>query len=61
MLIKKYAELNGISVSELVRQSVLQRIEDEYDLALYESAAAEYKADSRTYTHKEVRSMLELD
>ena len=31
-LIKKYAELNGMSVSDLVRQSVLDRIEDEYDL-----------------------------
>lgn len=61
MLIKKYAELNGISVSELVRQSVLQRIEDEYDLALYESAIAEYKANPKTYSHKEVKRMLELD
>ena len=32
MLIKKYAELNHISVSELVRQTVLAKIEDEYDL-----------------------------
>lgn len=34
-LIKKYAELNGMSVSDLVRQSVLDRIEDEYDLKAY--------------------------
>ena len=32
MLFKKYAEMNGISVSELVRRSVLEHIEEEYDL-----------------------------
>ena len=32
MLIKKYAEINKISVSDLIRQSVLERIENEYDL-----------------------------
>lgn len=31
ILFKKYAELNGITVSELVRRSVIERIEDEYD------------------------------
>ena len=34
-LIKKYAELNRMSVSELIRQSVIERIEDEYDLKAY--------------------------
>ena len=29
LLIKKYAELNHISVSELMRQSVMERIENE--------------------------------
>ena len=31
-LFKKYAEMNGLTLSELIRQSVLERIEDEYDL-----------------------------
>ncbi|MBQ2455970.1 MAG: ribbon-helix-helix protein, CopG family, partial [Firmicutes bacterium] len=31
-LIKRYSELHNISVSELVRQAVLEKIEDEYDL-----------------------------
>ena len=34
-LIKKYAELRKVSVSELIRQTVMERIEDEYDLAAY--------------------------
>lgn len=34
LLIKKYAELNKMSVSELIRQTVMERIENEYDLEL---------------------------
>lgn len=61
MLFKKYAEMNGISVSELVRQSVLERIEDEYDLKAYEQAIAEYKKNPITYSHEEVAKMLNLE
>ena len=56
MLIKKYAEMNNISVSDLFRQSVLERIEDEYDLKAYNKAVEEYKA----YSHDEVGKMLGL-
>ena len=35
ILIKKFAEINNMSVSELVRQAVLERIEDEYDLMYF--------------------------
>ncbi len=61
MLNKKYAELNRMSVSDLIRQTVLERIKDEYDLKAYEKAMAEHKADPTTYTHNEARKMLELD
>ena len=60
MLIKKYAEINNISMSELIRQSVLERIEDEYDLELFKLAAAEYKKDPTTYTLDEVEKELGL-
>lgn len=60
-LFKKYAALHGISVSELVRQSVLERIEDEFDLAAYEKAMEEYRDNPVTYSHEEVCRMLEQD
>jgi predicted transcriptional regulator len=60
MLIKKYAELNGMSVSELVRQSVLDRIEDEYDLKAYEKAMAAFRANPVTYTLDEIEQELGL-
>lgn len=59
-LFKKYAELNGITVSELVRQSVIERIEDEYDLKAYQKAMAEYKASPITYSLDEVERELGL-
>lgn len=60
VLFKKYAEMNGMSISELVRQSVLMRIEDEYDLKAYEKAIAEYKANPVTFTLDEVEKELGL-
>ena len=60
MLIKKYAEINKISVSDLIRQSVLERIENEYDLEMFDKAMAEYKADPVTYSIDEVEKELGL-
>ncbi len=60
MLFKKYAEMNGISVSELVRRSVLEHIEEEYDLQAYKEAIAEYRENPITYTLDEVEKELGL-
>lgn len=60
-LIRKYAELNGMSVSDLIRQTVLDRIEDEYDLKAYAEAMEEYRKNPVTYSHADVVRMLEED
>ncbi|TDP44233.1 type II toxin-antitoxin system RelB family antitoxin [Aminicella lysinilytica] len=60
MLFKKYAEVNGMTVSELVRQSVLEHIEDEYDLNAYEKAMSEYHKNPATYSLDEVEKELGL-
>ena len=60
-LIKKYAELRKVSVSELIRQTIMERIEDEYDLAAYERAMEAYKQRPVTYTHAEVVKMLTME
>ena len=60
MLFKRYAEMHGISVSELVRQSVLEKIEDEYDLKAYEEAMEDFKKNPITYTLDEVEKELGL-
>ena len=59
-LIKAYAEMNNISLSELVRKAVLEKIEDEYDLECYNKAMKEYKENPKTYTMEEVKEELGL-
>ena len=52
--------MKGISVSELVRRSVLDQIEDEFDLKLYQRGMKAYQADPTTYTLDEAESELGL-
>lgn len=59
--IKKYAEFKNISISELIRQAVIERIEDEIDIRAYNKAMEEYRKNPVTYTHEEVLAMLEAE
>ena len=58
-LIKDYAALHNISVSEFVRKAVLERIEDEIDLRAYNKAMEEYKSNPVTYTLDEIEQELD--
>lgn len=60
-LIRNYAKINNISVSELVRESILEKIEDEYDLKAYKKAYEEYNKDKKTYTLSEIKKELNLE
>ena len=60
LLIKKYAELNRLSVSDLIRQTVMERIETEYDLETFDKTMAEYKKNPVTYSLDEVERELGL-
>ena len=58
-LIRQYATEKGLSVSELIRRCVLERIEDEFDLETYRKsleACKACKALPSTYTLDEVES-----
>ncbi len=59
-LIRAYAALNGMTVSELLRRSVLNRIEDEYDLKAYEAAMAAYRENPVTFSLEYVIKELDL-
>ncbi len=60
LLFKSYAKLNGITISELIRKAVIERIEDEYDLMLYNEAMEEFKNNPITYSLEEVERELGL-
>ena len=59
-LIKKYAEMNNISLSDLIRNAIMEKIEDEYDLKCYYKALEEYEKNPKTYTMDEVKKELGL-
>ena len=59
-LIKAYANMHNISISDLVRDAVLEKIEDEYDLKTYYEAIEAYKKNPKTYTHEEVKEMMRI-
>ena len=60
-LIKSYADSKRISVSEAVRQAVIERIEDELDLKAYNEALDEYKKNPVTYSLEEIERELDLN
>lgn len=60
-LVKKYAAIKGVSVSDLLRQTIMERIEDEFDLKCYKEAMAEYEKDSVTYSLDEVEKEIMRD
>lgn len=60
-LIKKYAALNGTTVSEVVRRAILEKIEDEFDIFVYEKAMDSFKKNPKTYTLEEAREILDLE
>jgi len=56
-LIREYANLKHISLSDLLRNSVMERIEDEIDLQSFEKAMKDMK---KTYSMEEVKKELGL-
>ena len=57
-LIRDIAALHGMSVSEFIRNTVIERIEDEIDIQAYQAAMSELEADPTTYSHEEAKALL---
>ena len=56
-VIKSYAEIRGTTVSDVVREAILEKIEDEFDIKTY---SKEMKNNQKTYTHAELLRKLDL-
>ncbi|MDX1358069.1 MAG: DUF6290 family protein [Clostridia bacterium] len=56
-LVRKYAEYSGQSLSDFIRKTVLEKIEDESDLELFDRIWNQEK-DKKTYSLDEVKKEL---
>ncbi|QPR66069.1 CopG family transcriptional regulator (plasmid) [Lysinibacillus macroides] len=61
ILIKNYAKAHNISISELVRQAVMEKIEDEMDIHLYNQAMSNYQQNPETFSFDTVVKELGLN
>lgn len=59
-LADSYAKLHGISLGEALKSALFEKIEDEYDIALYEKAKKEFDKDPKTYTIQEMKEKYKL-
>lgn len=60
-VIKDYAQMQNKSVSEVMRQAIMEKIESEVDLKIYNKEMAEYQRNPVSYSHEDVKKILELD
>lgn len=59
-LIKSYAKTHKLSLSALIRNTVLEKVENEYDLGRYKKVIEEYKKNPKTYTFDDLKKELDL-
>ncbi|WP_029341494.1 type II toxin-antitoxin system RelB family antitoxin [Exiguobacterium acetylicum] len=60
-LIKEYAKANNITISSLVRDIVIDRIEGEIDLQFYHDLMATYRKKSESISFDDVMKELDLE
>ena len=60
-LIKNYAEINGKSVSEVLREAILEKIEDEFDIFIYDEALKVYEENPKSYSLEEAKKLLDFE
>ena len=60
-LVRDYAKANNITISDLIRDSVLERIEDDIDLKLYDQAMKDYKENPQDISFNEMMTELGFD
>lgn len=60
-LIRDYAKTNSITISELFRQAVLEKIEEEIDLEIYNKAMIEYQNDPQDISFGQMMEELDIN
>lgn len=60
-IIKEFADFYNVSSSQFIRDAVMEKIEDSYDLAAYETAMKEFEEDKATYSFDEAMEELGIE
>ena len=60
-LADSYAKMHSMSIGEAFKRALFEKIEDEYDLKVYEEAMAEFKKNPETYSLEDIIKELGLD
>ncbi len=55
-----YAKRKGLALSEAMKRTIFDKIEEEYDIALINMRLREYEKNPKTYSHKETKKFLEV-
>jgi len=59
---ESYAKLQGVNLSEAIKEAFFEKLEDEYDLkAIREHEAEKADGNVKYYSHTEVKEMLGLN
>lgn len=58
--IQSMADLNGVSLSELARTKLLEGLEDQIDMDLYEKAMTAHKVNDESISHQDMLRELGL-
>ena len=58
-LLRKYAELHNMDLSTFIRQAVIEKIEDEYDLSLFDKVWEE-EQNEECISHEDLKKELGL-
>ncbi|NLW39987.1 MAG: ribbon-helix-helix protein, CopG family [Tissierellia bacterium] len=60
-LIRDYAKTKGISISDLVREAVMEKIEDDIDINIYTEAMKEHEENPQDISFDEMMEELDLN
>lgn len=60
-LVRDYAKANNITISDLIRDSVLEKIEDDIDLKLYNQAMKDHEENPQDISFDEMMTELGFD
>ena len=59
-LAREFAKKNNSSLSKAMKKSFFEKIEEEYDIAIADSALREHEKNPITISHEEVKHILDL-